>query len=294
MKRVLFLILLLSASLFAQQAPEFTIEGHRGARGYVPENTIPSFIKAFEQGADTVELDIVISGDGKVVVSHDPWFPVAISLDPQGNAIAPDKEKSYNHYKMKYSEIRKFDVGSLGNKDFLQQVKMKAHKPLLSEVFREIKKYARKKRLAYFRINVEIKASPAWDGVYMPAPEAVAKLVNDEIVKAKMQKNVIVQSFDERQLQQLKKMNVPYPMAYLVGNKDSAAKNLDKLGFTPDTYAPHFSLLNDGDVEMLKSQGIKIVPWTVNEISDMEKLKKWKLDGVITDYPDRAVQVYRK
>lgn len=293
MYRVLFFILIFSASVLAQ-APDFTIEGHRGARGWVPENTIPSFIKAFDQGADTVELDIVISGDGKVVVSHDPWFPAAISLDPKGERIAPDKEKSYNHYKMKYSEIRKFDVGSLGNKDFPQQVKMKAHKPLLSEVFREIKKYARNKKLAYFRINVEIKASPAWDGVYMPVPEVVAKLVNDEIVKAKMQENVIVQSFDERQLQQLRRMDVPYPMAYLVGNKDGAAKNLEKLGFTPDTYAPHFSLLNDADVEILKSRGIKIVPWTVNEITDMEKLKKWKLDGVITDYPDRAVQVYRK
>ena len=119
----------------------FSIEGHRGARGYVPENTIPSFKKALEQGSDTLELDVVVSKDGKVVVSHEPWFSSVISLDKDGNAIPAEKEREYNIFQMPYSEVKLYDVGSMGNKGFPEQVKMKVAKPLLSDVFVEIAKF---------------------------------------------------------------------------------------------------------------------------------------------------------
>jgi glycerophosphoryl diester phosphodiesterase len=107
-----------------------------------------------------------------------------------------------------------------------------------------------------------------------------------------MQNNVIVQSFDPRQLQELRKLPVQMPLALLVSNKDGIEKNIERLGFVPDTYSPHFMLLDAATVEFVQKNGMKLVPWTVNEIADLEKMKTFKLDGIITDYPDRAVKVF--
>jgi glycerophosphoryl diester phosphodiesterase len=294
MKKLLLFTFLLFAINVSGQTPAFSIEGHRGARGLLPENTIPSFIKALEHGADTIELDLVVSRDNKLVVSHEPWFSSVISLDKNGNPIPADKQKEHNIFKMDYSEIKKYDVGSLGNKDFPEQQKMKAYKPLLSEVFKEIKKYVQKNKLQPIRYNIEIKSGLDGDNVYHPTPAIFAKMVYDEILANKMENHVIVQSFDVRPLQQLTKMPVKLPLALLVMNKDGIEKNVEKLGFVPDTYSPHFSLIDEPTVQYARQKGMKIIPWTINEISDMEKMKKYNLDGIITDYPNRAVIVFRK
>lgn len=291
---LLFIVLLFSIGGFSQMPANFSIEGHRGARGYVPENTIPSFIKALEMGADTLELDVVVSLDNKLVVSHEPWFSSVISLDKDGKPIPADKEKEFNLYKMNYADIKLYDVGSIGNKDFPDQAKMKVHKPLLKEVFAEINKYVRKNKINFIRYNIEIKSNPQGDSVYHPTPDVFAKMVYDEILKNKMEKNVIVQSFDVRPLQELNKMPVKLPLALLVSNKDGIEKNLEKLGFQPDSYSPHYSLVDEQTVNYCNTKGIKIVPWTVNEVVDLEKMKVFKLDGIITDYPDRAVKVFKK
>lgn len=293
-KAILFIILAFVCNAFSQVPATFSIEGHRGARGYVPENTVPSFIKALEQGADTLELDVVISKDNKIVVSHEPYFSSVISSDKNGNPIPADKEKEFNIYKMDYAEVKLYDVGMRGNKDFPQQVKMKVYKPLMSEVFAEIGKYAKKNKLKNIRYNIEIKSNPQGDNVYHPVPAVFAKMIYDEVLKHKLQNNVIIQSFDVRPLQELNKMPVKLPLALLVGNKDGIEKNLEKLGFNPDTYSPNFALVDEKTVNYCHEKGIKIVPWTVNEVADLERMKTFKLDGIITDYPDRAVKVFKK
>ncbi len=295
MKKILLCVLLLiSVQTFAQTARVVEIEGHRGARGLAPENTIPSFLKALEYNVETLELDVVVSRDGKLVVSHEPWFSHIISLDKNGNAITEEKEKEHNIYKLKYSEIKLYDVGSIGNKGYPEQQKMKVAKPLLKDVFKAVNDYAKKKNLKPVRFNIEIKSNPEWDEKYTPAPAIFAKTVYDEIIKAKMEKNVIVQSFDVRPLQELRKLSVKLPLALLVMNKDGFEKNLEKLGFQPDTYSPHYSLVNEELIKYVRERNIKIVPWTVNEIADLERMKTFDLDGIITDYPDRAVKVFRK
>lgn len=295
MKKLLLCVLLtISISTLAQTARVVEIEGHRGARGLAPENTIPSFLKALEYGVETVELDLAVSADGKLVVTHEPWFSHIISLDRDGKPIAEDKEKEHNIYRMKYSEIKLYDVGSLGNKGFPEQQKMKVVKPLLKDVFKAVNDYARKNNLKPVRFNIEIKSKPEWDNAFTPAPAVFAKLVYDEILKYKLEKQVIVQSFDVRPLQELRKLPVRLPLALLVMNQNGAAKNIEDLGFEPDAYSPHFSLVDEATVKYLRERKIKIVPWTVNEIADLERMKKFDLDGIITDYPDRAVKVFRK
>lgn len=296
MRLLLFLTLLIAIPLVltGQQTKTVRIEGHRGTRGHLPENTIPSFKKAMDLGADTLELDVVISKDRKVVVSHDPFFPAAISLDPEGRKIEPSKEREHNIFLMPYSEVRKYDVGSLGNPAFPEQVPMKAHKPLLAEVFKELDRYTRSKRLPFIRYNIEIKAGPENDGKFQPPPAEFARLVLREIRKAKMDKRSKVQSFDVRPLQEIRKLDPSLKIALLVGNKDGIEKSIERLGFKPDTYSPHYSLVDDATVKYCRDNDIKLVPWTVNEIVDLEKMKQYRPDGIITDYPDRAALVFRK
>lgn len=290
---ILFIAVLFSVNTFAQSVKDFDIEGHRGARGLVPENTIPSFLKALEFGVDTLELDVVISKDNQIVVSHEPWFSHVISLDKNGAPISEAKEKEYNIYKMDYAEIKLYDVGSLGNKGFPEQQKMRVYKPLLKDVFREVQKYIEKNKLKPVRYNIEIKSNPAGDEVFHPTAPVFARMIYDEVLANKMQKNVIVQSFDVRPLQELRKLPVKLPLALLVMNKDGIEKNLEKLGFQPDAYSPHFSLVDQATVAYCRARRMKIVPWTVNEIADLERMKTFDLDGIITDYPDRAVKVFR-
>jgi len=291
---VFALLLVLIQSFSAQTSRTVEIEGHRGARGLMPENTIPAFLKALEFGVETLELDVVVSADGRLVVSHEPWFSHLISLDKNGRPIPEEKEKEHNIFRLKYSDVKLYDVGSLGNKGFPEQVKMKAAKPLLRDVFKAVNDYTRKNKLKRVRFNVEIKSNPEWDDKFTPPPAAFAKMVYDEILRDKMQDFVIVQSFDVRSLQELRKFPVRLPIALLVGTKDGIEKSVARLGFNPDTYSPHYLLVDDETVKFCRARSIKLVPWTVNEIADLERLKKFDLDGIITDYPDRAVKVFRK
>jgi glycerophosphoryl diester phosphodiesterase len=131
------------------------------------------------------------------------------------------------------------------------------------------------------------------DMTYHPAPAVFARLLYDEIIKSKMQKQVTIQSFDVRTLQEFRKFTVKMPLVLLVENKDGIEKNIEKLGFQPDVYSPHFSLVDELTVKYCREKKIKIIPWTVNETADMERMKKLALDGIITDYPDRAIKVFR-
>ncbi len=290
MKALLFLLFPVLA--MAQTTP-FEIEGHRGARGLLPENTIPSFKKAIDLGAHVIELDVVISKDKKVVVSHDTYFNPDITTDPDGIYIT--KETQGNLYQMDYKQIKKYDVGVRGNKGFPEQGKMKAHKPLLTEMIREIEKYTRQKGLPPVKYNIEIKSSEKEIGKTQPEVAEFSDLVYKIIVKELPLERVNMQSFDYNVLkhwnaQTLAGKYKKIAVAVLIeprANNDVQV-NLDKLGFKPDIWSPYFTQVTTERVKQLHDLGIRVIPWTVNKREDMEKIKALGCDGVITDYPDRA------
>lgn len=299
-----FLIVLILVSFAAGAFPQMStespkaksvsIEGHRGARGYLPENTIPSFKLALDQGADTLEMDVVITADRKVILSHEPWFSAAISTGPDGKRIAKDKERDHNIFKLIYAETLGYDIGSLGNPAFPEQKAMLASKPLLADVFIAIERFAKAKAIAPPRYNIEIKSTAEGDGVFHPAPGEFADLVVKEIERAGLTDRTIIQSFDVRPLQHINKNFPAMQVALLVGGDEDPAKKLALLGFTPATLSPHFSLVSEKLLALCREKGMKLVPWTVNRIEDLERMSKFDLDGIITDYPDRAVRVFRK
>ena len=135
---------------------EFDLQGHRGYRGLYPENSIEGFIKALEIGVNTLELDVVISKDNKVVVSHEPWMSCHICIDSIGNKISNDKN-IYNLYSMDYSNIRKFDCGIIGNNEFPDQNKISTFKPTLNNAIKIIEDYATYNLIKSPNYNIEIK-----------------------------------------------------------------------------------------------------------------------------------------
>ncbi|MFO0414793.1 MAG: glycerophosphodiester phosphodiesterase family protein, partial [Bacteroidota bacterium] len=115
-------------------ADQFDLQGHRGCRGLMPENTIPAMLHAMDLGVTTLELDVVISADGKVVVSHEPWMSSEIATKEDGKQVIHAEEKNLNLFRMNYTEIQKFDVGLKPHPRFPDQKKMKVVKPLLTDV----------------------------------------------------------------------------------------------------------------------------------------------------------------
>lgn len=275
------------ATLIAQ--PVFDIQGHRGARGLYPENTIAGFIESIKLGVNTLEMDVVITKDGKVVLSHDPTINCDICIycgDTKG-------KKEYMIYRMDYDLIKTIDCGGKGNPKFPDQKKMFAVKPLLTDVIDSVEKYITQNHLPPVFYNIETKSTPGGDEVEHPKPDVFAKMLYDVLKQKNVLNKCIIQSFDPRTLETIHKTDATASTALLVFNADSYAKNIKRLGFTPTIYSPNYALVSDKLIKKCHAQNVKIIPWTVNEEDKMLKLKQQGVDGLITDYPDKAIKVLR-
>jgi glycerophosphoryl diester phosphodiesterase len=281
-------IFAMSTSAFPQYIPKFDVQGHRGARGLMPENSIPGFLLAIDSGVTTIELDVVITKDKHVVVSHEPWISTAICLDSSGNPLKPSQEKKLNIYQLTYEQLKQFDCGSLGNKNFPQQKKEPISKPLLSEVIAAVEYHIKSYATYEVDYNVEIKSTVEGDRKFHPPVEEFSDLVYNLLDEYLPLERVVIQSFDFRVLKYWHKKYPHIRLAALVENTKSIDSNLSALGFKPSVYSPHFSLLSKEKVKYLHAQRIRVIPWTVNEVSDMLSLKGMGVDGFITDYPSRA------
>lgn len=281
-----FSLIFMAAS--SQYIPKFDVQGHRGARGLRPENTIPAFLAALDTGVTTLELDVVITKDKQVVVSHEPWMSAAICLDSTGIAIAEKSEKKYNIYQMTYDQVKLFDCGSKGNEKFPEQQKMRVAKPLLSDVLAAVETQIKNLNSYEVDYNIEIKSSPQDEKKFHPTIEEYSDLVYNLVNEYIPTDRLVIQSFDFRVLQYWHKKYPDIRLAALVENTKSIDANLKDLGFKPSVYSPYFKLINKEKVHYLHQEKIRVIPWTVNEVSDMLSLKGMGVDGIITDYPDRA------
>jgi len=287
-------LLTMTTTVLAQTKPApFDVQGHRGSRGLKPENTIPAFLTALDLGATTLEMDVIISKDKQVVISHEPYFSAAYSIRPDGTPVSKKDEKGLNLYRMDYADIRQYDTGSNGNPAFPEQEKMKARKPLLSEVIEMAEAYRKTHNLPAFGYNIELKSDPSEYDKSQPQPAPFSDLVVAVLKDHIAPDRITIQSFDFAILKHWKQqINAgKYPtvrLAALVENMRSPEKNIDELGFKPDIYSPYYRLLSQDKIARLHKQGILVIPWTINQRDDMERLKKWGVDGIITDYPDRT------
>jgi len=299
--KIILSFFILACLMPKPQIPKFDVQGHRGARGLMPENTIPAFLLALDSGVTTLEMDLAITKDKQIVVSHEPWMSAAYCLQPAGQEIKAKEEKKYNIFLMDYDQVKQWDCGSRGNSEFPEQKKMKVSKPLLSDVIIAAENHIKNFTKYEVEYNIEIKSEVASDGKFHPKPEEFSDLTFRLIDQYLPWDRVIIQSFDLRVLRYWHKKYPEVKLAFLVENLKTITENMNELGFVPDIYSPDYKLLDKNEVNTIHSRApsrdprsgqkigkVRVIPWTVNDEKEMTELKAMGVDGIITDYPDRA------
>jgi len=283
------------------QVPKFDVQGHRGARGLMPENSIPAFLLALDSGVTTLEMDLAITKDKQVIVSHEPWMSAAYCIDASGKEIKEKDERKFNIFQMSYEQVKQWDCGSKGNSNFPEQKKMKVAKPLLADVIVAAENHIKNFTKYEVDYNIEIKSAVESDLKFHPKPEEFSDLAYNLIDQYLPWDRVIIQSFDLRVLKYWHKKYPNVRLALLVENLKESSENMHELGFFPDIYSPDYLLLDKNEVKHLhaltptrilnskqKVHPMRVIPWTVNDEKEMTELKAMGVDGIITDYPDRA------
>ena len=294
-------------ALHACAASAFDLQGHRGARGLAPENTLPAFERALALGVTTLELDVGVTADGVVVVSHDPALNPAITRDATGAWL---RERGPLLKDLTFAQLQAYDVGRINPASnyartfSAQQPVDGARVPSLAQVFALVQA----RGATQVRFNIETKLSPQAPTETL-APQAMADAVLQAVRDAGMTERVTIQSFDWRTLQRVQQVAPRVPVAHLTiqtANNDNtrdgtwtAGLRLADHGSAPrlvkaaggTTWSPNAGALTQALVQEAQALGLAVIPWTVNESADMERIVGWGVDGLITDYPDRLRDV---
>jgi len=282
--RYLFLAAL--ALVGAAPAPRLDVQGHRGCRGLMPENTIPAIRRALALGVTTLEMDAAISQDKQVLLSHDPYMNADFVYQPDGQPLTKAEGQALRLYSLPYATIRRYDVGSHGNPKFAQQQAVRTYKPLLAEVIDSAEAYARRTHRAAPFYNIETKTTPAGDHLNHPAPAEFVQLLLAVVQAKGIQDRVIIQSFDPRTLEVVHRTQPRLRTALLVENLDGLTANLARLSFQPSIYSPQYRLVTADLVQACHARRLQVIPWTVNTAAEAASLQAAGVDGLISDYPN--------
>ncbi|XP_055330711.1 putative glycerophosphodiester phosphodiesterase YhdW [Paramacrobiotus metropolitanus] len=267
----------------------FDKQGHRGCRGLLPENTIAAMLHALDLGVTTLELDTVITNDGHVIVSHEPFFNHEITTKPDGSFVRPAEERSLNIYRMNYTTTQQYDVGARGNPRFPRQTPQPATKPLLRDLISSVEEYVKVNNNRTLPLyNIETKSLASTDDLFHPPPAAFVEALVGVVSAGNILERLTIQSFDFRTLRYLHDKYPAIRTAALIeeGSRGNLTTYLDSLGFVPTTYSPHYSLVTRDLIDAVHALGMKILPWTVNSAVTINRLMDDGVDGIITDYPD--------
>ena len=294
------------------QLMAFDLQGHRGARGLLPENTLLGFARALEIGVTTLETDLAVTRDGILVLSHDPVLNPDIARGPDGAWLAAPGPAIHS---LTLAELGRYDVGRIRpDSSYARQFARQRGQdglriPTLAQLF-DLAGASGKSP----RFNVETKLSPDKPDE-TPGADTFARLVVEAIRSAKLEARVTIQSFDWRTLLIAKRLAPEIETVCLTYEKTLEDRTeggtrkaspwlagLDPASFAGSvprlaaatgcgTWSPYFKELNAAAVAEAQALGLKVVPWTVNTREDIGAIIDMKVDGLISDYPDRAREV---
>ena len=263
------------------------VQGHRGARGHLPENTLPGFELALAMGVSTLELDTGVTRDGVVVIHHDRRLNPDLARGPDGKWVSAPAPTIHS---LTFAELQRYDVGRLrpGSE---YAARFKSQKPLdgtriprLSQLFELVK-------ASEVRFNIEIKTSAEAPGETL-APEAFARALMAEVRKAGVGSRTTIQSFDWRTLKVVEREGTGIATAYLTATKDTEPGLVRKA--RGRIWSPNFEPLTPALVASARAMGLTIVPWTVNQPADIARVLDLQVDGIISDYPDRVLEELKR
>ena len=293
----------------ATQAHAFDLQGHRGARGLAPENTLEAFALALSIGVTTLELDLAVTKDDVLVVSHDRRLNPDHTRGPDGKFL--DREgppiRSLTLAQVKQYDVGRLKPGTAYAVSFPEQRPVDgARIPALTELFDLVKRAG----ADHVRFNIETKITPT-SGDETPDPETFAAAFAKAVRDAGLVSRVSIQSFDWRTLLAMKriapeiervcltaealtldtiKRGEPGPSPWLAGlDVDDFAGSVPRLAQSAGcaVWSPLYRNAKADDIAAAKALGLKVIPWTVNAPVDLERLIALGVDGLITDYPDR-------
>lgn len=299
---------LLQAPLAARAAE---LHGHRGARGLLPENSIAGFTKALEIGVDCLELDVGQSRDGKLVIAHDRMLnPDIVRRDGAWVTIrTPLKDLSVE-------EIARLDVGRIDPtsryaRTFAKQKAVDGTRMPLLDTLLGLPALRERPRVC---LNIEVKTSPAAPRDTV-SPAVLADALVARVTEKGLRKRLRVQSFDWRSLVHLRKVAPDIPLSFLTAEQ-SWLDNVGRKGAEPSPWlaggdlarhggslpklvkamggtwwSPYHKEVDAAAIKEAHDLGLKVVVWTVNAPEDIHRLLEMGVDGIITDYPDRARSV---
>ena len=309
LRRAAGLVALTSAIWFGAAAQAFDVQGHRGARGLAPENTLAAFERALSVGVDTLELDIAITSDGVAVITHDPALNPATTRDASGKWLAGTGPLIHS---LTLAQVQAYDVGridaasSYGKGFPAQSARDGERVPTLAALFDLVKA----RGASTVRFNIELKTNPDRPA-NSASPQVFADTVLAVVRAAGMEERVTIQSFDWRGLALVQKAAPKMRTAYLTvqnvrdDNTRAPGWNNDMLwrnyagpaqmvkAAGGAIWSPNFAAVDAARVKEAQGLGLQVIPWTVNEPADMQRLIDAGVDGLITDYPDRLREVLK-
>lgn len=273
------LALLLSA-MSSPSAPHIQVQGHRGARMVLPENTLPAFEYAIQAGADVLELDLAVTRDGVLVVSHDATMNPKYCTAPEGWAGTRVIRE------MTLAELKRWDCGSPANRDFPRQKSVPGTRvPTLDEVLALAPRGS-------FHFNVELKSNPRHPEQTPPAAE-FARMVADVVRAHKLTGRVNVQSFDFRNLTAMKEIAPEIRMAALFEPGSHDVVN-EALAVSAAITSPHYSYITPELVARAHKAGLQVIPWTANDEATWKRLVDAGVDAIITDDPAALIAYLKR
>lgn len=263
----------------AQTGLPLDIQGHRGARGLMPENSLPAFQEALRLRVPTLELDLQITQDHELVVYHDPSLNTKLCISDDGRRLS-----NVSIEVLRYDELADIDCGRAVNSRFPEQQAIAGTRiPRLDDVLR----LARDANYPV-RLSIEMKWPKRKDGLTV---EEFARRLVALVQRYALQERTIVQSFHAPALRAVKEIDAGIARAILVRRSEDYDRAVKESQAT--ILSPRYDGLRKADVERFQRMQIPVIPWTVNKIADMCRLIGWGVSGFITDYPDRALELLR-
>jgi glycerophosphoryl diester phosphodiesterase len=249
-------------------APKILVHGHRGARAMRPENTLPAFEYAILAGVDVLELDMAVTKDGVLVVSHDPYLEPPVCTGPQSKAVI---------HELTLAQLREWDCGKVQNPNFPKQTPVPGTRmPTLDQVFDLASR-------GTFQFNIETKIFADHPELSV-TPEKFVELVLAAVRKHKLEKRVMLQSFDFRTLRAMKTIAPEIRLVALWEKGDRDFVSIAKEAGA-SVISPHYSLVTPEKVRAAHAAGLEVVPWTANDLADWDKLVAAQVDAIISDDP---------
>jgi len=313
-RQIRVVVVLIGLAVMVRGADGMDLQGHRGARGVLPENSLPGFQHAIEAGAKCLELDIAMSADKKLVITHDPSLNPDITRHDGTWITARMPIKSLSAKQLKSYDIGRLKSDTAYARRFPKQKSIDGLRmPLLTELF-ELPEIVSNKDIC---LDIEIKTTPIDEAATFP-PDVIADALLKLINKPGLRTRTRVRSFDWRGLEHIRRVAPEMELAFLtakrrwlnnlevgrpgkspwlagldIDNFDGSVANAIKhLG--GGIWAPYYRDLKKRELDQAHDLGVKVIVWTVNDAADIERMVRWGVDGITTDYPALARRIIDK